>query len=153
MSVDRLKLCPKCDEFKPYIAFGRRKDGKLKAVCKVCENGGKVRQLVERHCIRAAEIGLPATLTVFDWFECLDYWGFSCAYCGSTRLLQLDHYIPLSHKKCPGTVPENVLPACQRCNTLKGKTHPEAWIHEYYEVRYGNNLIAKIQAYFSGVQK
>jgi len=49
--------------------------------------------------------------------------GYSCQYCGSTRSLTIDHVIPRSrggqHRW------DNVVAACERCNTRKGDRTPE----------------------------
>jgi 5-methylcytosine-specific restriction endonuclease McrA len=62
----------------------------------------------------------------------------TCQYCGSTRHLTLDHVIPRS--KGGGHTWDNVVTACQRCNTSKGsrllpetgmvlRTKPKAPMH------------------------
>lgn len=62
----------------------------------------------------------------------------TCQYCGSTRHLTLDHVIPRS--KGGGHTWDNVVTACERCNTSKGsrllsdtgmvlRTKPKAPMH------------------------
>ena len=55
------------------------------------------------------------------------YWANACAICGMQadfwHLIAWDHWIPLTHPACPGTVPENMLPLChgrKGAGTLSG---------------------------------
>ena len=45
--------------------------------------------------------------------------GFSCAYCGSSDGLSLDHLTPRSHKNGHNR-PTNLITACVKCNASKG---------------------------------
>ncbi|QSJ16321.1 HNH endonuclease [Nostoc sp. UHCC 0702] len=49
----------------------------------------------------------------------------SCAYCGSTEILVLDHFIPVSKggPDCLG----NFIPSCRSCNTNKSNKNPIVW--------------------------
>lgn len=49
----------------------------------------------------------------------------SCAYCGSTIQLIVEHFIPRA--KGGPHVLGNILPACQRCNISKRDHDPEQW--------------------------
>ncbi len=49
---------------------------------------------------------------------------FSCQYCGTNKILTLDHVIPRS--KGGKTSWGNLVTACRRCNTNKGDRSPEA---------------------------
>lgn len=68
---------------------------------------------------RARKAAAPATLTTAEWLALLDAYGHTCAYCGEgpERLTQ-DHVIPLALGG--GTTAENIVPACQSCNSRKG---------------------------------
>ena len=56
------------------------------------------------------------------WAQCKRLWGHRCAYCAAIpKKLTIDHVIPLSDPTTPGTVPSNVVPACDACNKSKGK--------------------------------
>jgi 5-methylcytosine-specific restriction endonuclease McrA len=77
----------------------------------------KVRAQVKRR--RAVKAGVVSTLTAAEWLDILEYFGHACAYCLRTdRPLTQDHVVALSrggeHTK------ENVVPACQGCNSRKG---------------------------------
>src|ERR1041385_6321194 len=37
---------------------------------------------IENERRRSHKLGLPDTLTPDEWNSCLDYWDYSCAYCG-----------------------------------------------------------------------
>lgn len=67
---------------------------------------------------RARKRLLPATLTREQWLAIKAAYGNRCAYCGlrSQRLTQ-DHVIPVS--KGGGYTPDNIVPACQSCNSRK----------------------------------
>ncbi|MEM7548550.1 MAG: HNH endonuclease [Bacteroidota bacterium] len=49
--------------------------------------------------------------------------GFACSYCGSKKHLTIDHVVPRS-KKGKSTW-NNLVTACQRCNSKKGNGTPE----------------------------
>jgi hypothetical protein len=51
--------------------------------------------------------------------------GNACAYCGADSLLHLDHLDPLARGGLH--VPQNLVPACERCNLSKGAKPVEAW--------------------------
>lgn len=76
----------------------------------------------EERCIieqrrRARKQGLPDTLTAAEWQAICASFKFKCAYCGKRRRLTMDHVIPLS--KNGGTTANNIVPACQSCNSSK----------------------------------
>jgi 5-methylcytosine-specific restriction endonuclease McrA len=51
--------------------------------------------------------------------------GNACAYCGDDGSLHLDHVDPLARGGLH--VPQNLVPACERCNLSKGAKPVEAW--------------------------
>lgn len=58
-------------------------------------------------------------------------WDNSCAYCGTkTEKLTQDHFIPISDPACPGTVPHNMVPACNSCNGRKSNKLPDEWVSD-----------------------
>ncbi len=64
----------------------------------------------------------------------IEEWGHVCSYCGRIDLrLTADHVIPKSR---PGGAQlregnhDNLVPACQRCNTAKGARTPLEWLME-----------------------
>jgi 5-methylcytosine-specific restriction endonuclease McrA len=83
---------------------------------------GRERLLRGRHKRRALMLGQTAVesrLTAQEWEKIKAAHGYGCLYCGTTeRPLTRDHVVPLSlggqHVK------ENVVPACQNCNSRRG---------------------------------
>jgi len=51
--------------------------------------------------------------------------GNTCAYCGSSQKLTLDHIYPISRGGDHAL--SNLVPACVRCNSSKNDLHPLAW--------------------------
>lgn len=84
------------------------------------ENPDKVRLkcMINDQHRRMRELNLPATLTKEQWQAIKSAYKNKCAYCGkySKRLCQ-DHFIPIT--KGGGYVPDNIVPACRRCNSSK----------------------------------
>ena len=70
---------------------------------------------------RARERLLINTLTAEEWIDILKEYKFKCAYCGCEFTLfnkeTRDHVIPIS--KGGDNVKENIVPACQSCNSKK----------------------------------
>lgn len=65
------------------------------------------------------------TLTTQQWEQIKSDFGQSCAYCGQTKKLTIEHFIPLS-KQGELTV-NNVLPVCKSCNSSKSNHPFSAW--------------------------
>jgi hypothetical protein len=98
---------------------------------------------------RARERDLPDTFTALEWEFCLMWWHDSCAYCGEQRRLSADHFIPLADlDRCPGTVAENMLPSCKRCNSSKQHRDPAEWLATRYPEPEYLEILARIAAYF-----
>ena len=65
---------------------------------------------------------LPNTLTELQFLVILTYYRFSCAYCGKPWQEE-DHVIPVVQGG--GRTKENIVPACNSCNSRKGARTPE----------------------------
>ena len=102
---------------------------------------------------RSLKRQLPYKWSVRLWRHCLAYWRNCCCVCESSEHLQADHWIPLSHTSCPGTVVENMIVLCRSCNARKGATMPEIWLIETLGEDAGNRKLAEIQAYFEYVSE
>lgn len=110
---------------------------------------------------RARKKSLPNDFTLEDWQYALDYFNGCCAICGrqakdlfGERTIAADHFIPMS--KGGGTVPENIIPLCHGidgCNSKKHAKDPAQWLHETYGKRKANEIIAKIETFFSTVRQ
>lgn len=88
----------------------------------------------EQYCIyaqtRIARIKmLKSDLTVEDWIYAQNAFGWRCAYCGkrSERLHQ-EHFIPVS--KNGEYTKQNIIPACQSCNSSKNNKPFKEWYPE-----------------------
>ena len=80
----------------------------------IAQRGNVKRQTRERKIIN--------TLTSQEWLDILEKYNYRCAYCGiefdCENLPTKDHIIPIS--KGGDNTKENVVPACQSCNSKKG---------------------------------
>ena len=91
-----------------------------------------------------------------DWQTCLNYFHGCCAYCGAQQdfwhVLEMEHFIPLSHPDCPGTIPSNIVPACRSCNASKRNNDPYKWLILMFGKLKGRIIAEKIHSYFVVVQ-
>ncbi len=62
-----------------------------------------------------------------NWIDCKAFFENKCAYCLSEETLTQDHFIPLNDENCSGTVVENMVPACSKCNCKKHAKNPFEW--------------------------
>lgn len=108
-------------------------------------NPVKIRIGVERR--RARKRSLPDTYTSDEWLFALQYFGHACAYCGSPERLTADHFIPLNSPDCPGTVADNMIPACHICNSGKCDNDPVAWLVERFGDERAHEILSIIGAY------
>ena len=108
---------------------------------------------------RARKRSLPNTFTQGQRIFMLQYWHYVCAYCGNQEgflwTLADDHFIPLSSPDCPGTIVENMLPACHSiqqggdgCNTRKQDKNPSLWLIERFGKQKGLQIGKIIAVYF-----
>ena len=63
--------------------------------------------------------GTQGTLTVEEWEEMLRVHGGCCPFCGEPTILTVEHLVPKSLGG--GFSKENILPACEFCNSARGK--------------------------------
>lgn len=78
---------------------------------------------------------LPDTFTLKDWKNVLQYFNYECPICNCSLISEnekliahMDHWIPLSSAKCPGTIPQNIICLCGSCNSSKHKREAYSWI-------------------------
>jgi hypothetical protein len=124
-------------------------------------NPDKARAAKQRR--RARERNLPDTFTAQDWRRSVEYFHGRCAVCErqckdlfGTRTIAADHWIPLTHPDCPGTVPENMIPLCHGevdCNCSKGSKHPIEWLNGKFGKRKAAEILKRIEAYFEWVKR
>ena len=124
------------------------------------ENQDKRRAQAQRR--RAKRIDLPAHFTAFDEARALEYFNGRCAVC--ERPLRdlfgeisphFDHWIALSDPRLgnPGTVPENMLPLCNKCNLSKSNHDPIEWLTRQYHKRKVEQIIKRIETFFEWVKQ
>lgn len=84
------------------------------------------RELMSHHAqqYRHRAANLPRTLTLAEWREILNEYNYCCAYCGKPgHRFAREHKIPAS--RGGGYTRENIVPACQSCNSQKHNKTPE----------------------------
>lgn len=135
-----VKWCNCCEQVKPVSEFTKW-GMSYGPVCKQCKSErdkkyqkqryttdtvyreriiNKTRQSQDKR--RRNAIG---TYTYDEWQSVLDEFNHTCAYCGATGNLTVDHVIPLASGGL-NTI-SNLVPACERCNKSKGAKDFEAW--------------------------
>jgi len=87
------------------------------------KNPHKVAVLMQRRRARIA--AALATLTAEQWAAILELYEGKCAYCGKPGKMTMDHVIPVS--RGGGTTADNVVPACQSCNSSKNARTLQEW--------------------------
>jgi len=63
------------------------------------------------------------SFTAAEWLILLAHHNYSCAYCGSKLLIEIDHRVPLI--RGGSNLIDNILPACRRCNRRKNRMTEE----------------------------
>lgn len=114
------------------------------------ENPERTKLLKQRRLARKG--GLPDTLTIEEWKYAISYWNGCCAYCfEEVESLTLDHYIPLSNPDCPGTVAQNIIPACRSCNSSKNNGDVMYWLSWRFGEKEARVILANIIEYFDSL--
>jgi hypothetical protein len=120
------KECCTCHRTLPCTRFSRvpsRRDG-LEKHCYDCNN---IRRNARRNGCRVD--GLTSQL----WENRLNEYS-GCCYCGDINVPRTkDHFIPLNLNGSNHI--DNIVPACRRCNSSKGRCNPYEWVRE----RFGEN--------------
>jgi 5-methylcytosine-specific restriction endonuclease McrA len=88
-------------------------------------NPDKVRAANHRRRDRKAAALALQHLTAAQSRQRLQDFGNTCAFCGATENLHLDHFLPLSMGNA--LTLGNAIPACQRCNGSKSTVDPWEW--------------------------
>lgn len=129
-----MRRCSFCNKVKPITEFALNGSGKRRTDCKTCYN---IRRKENRHKKSFSDFcgsmkrrnGEVPELTFQEWKEAIIFFGGTCAYCGSTirrnEKLTKDHVVPIS--KGGTTTPDNIIPACARCNSSKGQEELKTW--------------------------
>jgi len=90
------------------------------------ENKDAVNRL--KHRREARKRKLPHTLTSLQWENIKLNFGNTCAYCGESKKLTIEHFIPLS--KMGELTVDNVLPICLSCNCSRGNRDFKTWFRK-----------------------
>lgn len=109
-------LCPVCN-----VQLIVDKRYQLCATCKQRYAAEIKRIRVQKY--RARQANEPDTLTVVEWIHTLQAFHFLCAYCQKARFTVMEHYQPIGTGV--GTIQENCVPACRKCNAQKSNKRPE----------------------------
>ena len=81
--------------------------------------------IIARTQNRRSEVASRGTVTANEWSSILQKFNYSCAYCGATGALTMDHVLAI-HNGGTNTV-HNIVPACKRCNSSKGTQEVSSW--------------------------
>lgn len=81
---------------------------------------------VKRRKILETAIKIPFTLDQIE--NQFKQFGSSCAYCGASENITVDHFVPLSCGGIEGLC--NLVPACRPCNTSKRARNAYEWYKE-----------------------
>jgi 5-methylcytosine-specific restriction endonuclease McrA len=92
---------------------------------------------------KTLKLGLPATFTSDEWLACLAAFDQCCVYCGTTKRIEQDHFIPL--KLGGAFTADNIVPACKPCNLRKLDKSPEVWV--------APETYARVQTYFTSLAR
>jgi hypothetical protein len=90
---------------------------------------------------RAKKKSLLDTFTIQEWFACLEYFHHCCA----------DHWIPIASPDCLGTVKENMICLCNRCNSSKSAKDPEQWLTERFGKKKAKEILKRVKDYFESI--
>lgn len=95
---------------------------------------------------------LLSTLTYTQWDTIKLNFNNRCCYCGEEKHLTQDHFVPLS--KGGEYTHNNILPACQSCNSSKSIKDFFTWypICEFYNKKRENKIL-KFLNYKNGIQQ
>ena len=107
---------------------------------------------------RAQRKRLPDTFTIEEWRYARKWFNGKCAYCDIAEELpprpqfHADHVIPISDPNCPGTVKENMVPACASCNTSKSGAPVNEWLAKKFGKRKAKAILSRILHYFESLK-
>lgn len=152
----RMTKCIKCyTSARNKCAVEQRKDSvyiqrrnEQSAACKrrkYATEEGRAKEILRCHERRAS---IQGDATPQDWQDALDYFGHTCAYCGSTGQLTVDHIIPIS--RFGANKRYNIIPACPHCNSSKSDHEILDWYLK--QPFYAVERLLKIHSWFKSEQ-
>lgn len=100
---------------------------------------------------RAKLHSLPAEFVRDDMVFALKHFSDCCAACGVAigGLIEIhwDHWIPVDHHSCPGTVRWNMVPMCPACNRNKHYSMPMDWLIKSFGNKKSKKIFDRIEAF------
>lgn len=112
----------------------------------VKRNPEKVKEYGVRHRSKSHKI------TKVEWNECLEFFQYSCAYCGMTQEQSLVIYGQRLHKdhfiNSGSNGIDNAIPACKSCNSKKHSKDAILWYNENNDV-FSESRMSKILEWLS----
>jgi 5-methylcytosine-specific restriction endonuclease McrA len=111
---------------------------------------------------RSRKNRVPFNFTVADQRRALNYFHGYCPVCQKPlRDLfgdhhpQLDHWIPLADSRPdnPGTVPWNMVPLCNRCNSSKQGSDPLIWLESKFGKHKARLISERIERFFEWTKR
>lgn len=115
------------------------------------------RENLEKYRIRsqkrkALKRTLPCTLTIIQWKAIKLHFNNTCAYCGRELPLAQEHFIALS--KGGEYSHNNIIPACQSCNSSKHNADFFTWYPQYkYYSKKREKFIISFLNYKNNIQQ
>lgn len=138
------EFCPLCEDYHKAqkriydkIYYEKNKSMKKDYYSKWKKSGGQELRTMYNQKRRLLEKGIENTLTINEWRVILEYFSYSCAYCGITESehlkktkirLSQEHIVPVA---MGGSYTfHNIVPSCSYCNSSKNtKT-----LEEFYSI-------------------
>lgn len=113
---------------------------------KLWRDNNRDRRQIANQRRRTLKKALPATLTEEEWKETKEYFSNRCAYCGRKLKLTQDHFVPLS--KGGSYTQENIVPACNTCNSSKQTSEFTEWYtnYKYFSENRADHILSYINA-------
>lgn len=88
---------------------------------------------------------LPCTFTIADWYHAVNHFKHSCAYCGEfSQDLHQEHFIPVVKGGC--YTPDNIVPACPKCNMRKSTKAAREFLNEIGNIEKYEVIASYLQA-------
>jgi len=151
---DRDRFSSPCRKCTREYAIGYREQSKTHRRDKTDEE--KARLVARQAEKMQRKYSLPLDFTDNDWQFCLDYFGGRCAACKSPQTadspLHQDHWIALYWDDCPGTIPSNIVPLCEHCNSRKSTRDADDWLEFEFGKEAAQQRSAEIEMFFSLVR-
>jgi 5-methylcytosine-specific restriction endonuclease McrA len=125
--ANKFKMAQQAREWREKNKDKIKEDKKLYAM----NNRDICRQAYQRRA--ASQRKLKNTLTVAQWNKIKEDFNNTCAYCGESKPLTQDHFIPLS--RGGEYTHDNIIPSCKECNSSKWNRNYFDWypVYKHYD--------------------